>query len=96
MRDLSVAPSALEAAVTAVKGRKRVTDQVRCEERCRSYSYCCFAYARPQDAEGKYEVLAKYARALPEEARAGKLVRASDSCSDSRARLTPFICARTP
>ena len=30
MRDLSVAPSALEAAVTAVKGRKRVTDQVRC------------------------------------------------------------------
>jgi hypothetical protein len=29
MRDLSVAPSALEAAVTAVKGRKRVTDQVR-------------------------------------------------------------------
>ena len=30
MRDLSVAPSALEAAVSAVKGRKRVTDQVRC------------------------------------------------------------------
>jgi hypothetical protein len=29
-----------------------------------------------QDAEGKYEVLAKYARDLTEEARAGKLVRA--------------------
>jgi hypothetical protein len=28
MRDLSVAPSALETAVTAVKGKKRVTDQV--------------------------------------------------------------------
>jgi hypothetical protein len=29
LRDLSLAPSALEAAVAAVKGRKRVTDQAR-------------------------------------------------------------------
>ena len=28
-----------------------------------------------QDAEGKYEVLSKYARDLTEEARSGKLVR---------------------
>ena len=40
-------------------------------------------------------MLAKYARDLTEEARAGKLVRlivAATLC----ARLTPFICARTP
>ena len=29
MRDLALTPSALETAVAAVKGRKRVTDQVR-------------------------------------------------------------------
>ena len=33
MRDLSVTPNALETAVTAVKGRKRVTDQVRRTQR---------------------------------------------------------------
>jgi len=40
MRDLSVAPSALEAAVTAVKGRKRVTDQARKRAAGCSMSLC--------------------------------------------------------
>ena len=38
--------------------------------------FLLLADACVQDAEGKYEVLAKYARDLTEEARAGKLVRA--------------------
>jgi hypothetical protein len=52
-----------------------------------------------QDAEGKYEVLAKYARDLTEEARAGKLVRAQNYTSrlhthtDLRGAHV-FFCAR--
>ena len=58
------------------------------------FAVASIIYAYTQDAEGKYEVLAKYARDLPEEARAGKLVRACRGRSDARARLTRRVCVR--
>jgi hypothetical protein len=49
-----------------------------------------------QDAEGKYEVLAKYARDLTEEARAGKLVRHKLAASTLEPNSSCVSPARTP